>query len=101
MALVWWQRVEAEQLRHRRRAWTPGAPQAEHHRADRSQRVTVDRPEIDRWLVPQPGQKTSSHGVPASSAARSSAATNGTIGAEVIGSDAEDDVAVGVKSFWT
>ena len=64
------QRVQAQQFRYRRRPRTPGAPQAKDQRADRGQRMAVDGPQVDRRLVPQPGQNTSSHGVPATSAAR-------------------------------
>jgi hypothetical protein len=55
--------------RHRRRARTPAASQAEHRGADRGERMAVVRRSNAR-LVPQPGQSTSSHSRPAISAAR-------------------------------
>jgi len=47
LAGYWWKSVEAEQLRHRRRARTPRAPQAQHQRANGGQRVAVDGPQVD------------------------------------------------------
>jgi hypothetical protein len=41
------QRRQSQQLRHRRGSRTPRAPQAEHQRAYRRERVTVDGPQID------------------------------------------------------
>jgi hypothetical protein len=48
----WRQGVQPEQLRHRCRPGAPGAPQPEHQRADRGQRVAVEGPEIDRAVCP-------------------------------------------------
>jgi hypothetical protein len=47
------QGVEPKQLRHRRRARTPGAPQAKDQRADRGQRMAVNgRQSIARPAIP-------------------------------------------------
>jgi hypothetical protein len=48
LAIGWRKGVQPEQLWHRRRARTPGEPQAEDQRADRGQRMAVDGAQIDR-----------------------------------------------------
>ena len=69
------QGVQPEDPRHRCRFRAPRAPQPQHEGGDRRERMTVDLPQIDRPAVPQPGQNTSSQGVPAISAARIVATT--------------------------
>ena len=64
------ERVQSEDTRYRRQLWAPRAPSPRTRVATeaRGWRSTFRR-SIAR-LVPQPGQNTSSHGVPAISAAR-------------------------------
>jgi hypothetical protein len=64
------ERIQPDQLRHRCRPWSPGAPQPEHQRADRGQRMTVHGAQIDCTARPAPGAEDVEPRVPATSAAR-------------------------------
>ena len=63
-------RTRSHSHQHRRRAGTQRTPQAEYQAPDRCERMAVDGPISIAWLVRQPGQYTSSHGVPAVTAHR-------------------------------
>jgi hypothetical protein len=62
--------MQSEYPGHRRQLWAPGAPQPKDKGRDRREGMAVDLSKVNCPVVPQPGQNTSSHGVPASRAAR-------------------------------
>jgi hypothetical protein len=64
------QGMQTEDPRHGRRFWAPRAARSQHQGGDRREGMTIDLPQINCPVVPQPGQNTSNHGVSAISAAR-------------------------------